>query len=324
MANTFNYAEIESIHSKMKKITGSAGDTESIAGILDKIDKDVLASVESDEDALFGPLGEHVESVWTNVAAPFNTFVDNFGNWSAIVSQASGNYTQFETDIAGFRQENSLGVGYKGTNTNAVNSSYYKQYSNDNLAQYNSAVANLSPLNNVIPESIMYEYSNSHALLTRHRVLGGCMLAGDVVSGFLIFSYFSGGITSAGGSTELVPVNTPTGGTSLTPTNTPPVTGGSGPTLTGTGANVANNTVSTLGAQEANALASKGLAQMTSAEQAQLAKTLGVTQEQLLGNATITKAQWRSLLSDWHPDLFMKNGIDTTEIAKIINAMSRV
>ena len=124
----FDYNNVSTVYQNMKKITGDAGDGESIAGILHKIDEEVHNKVDVSEEAIFGDLGKQMLLDWDNTSANFDNFVTNFSNWSTLIAQSAGNYAQFEQDIAGFRQENPLGVTSGGITDAYTNTGYYSTY----------------------------------------------------------------------------------------------------------------------------------------------------------------------------------------------------
>lgn len=124
----FDYNNVSTVYQNMKKITGDAGDGESIAGILHKIDEEVHNKVDVSEEAIFGDLGKQMLLDWDNTSANFDNFVTNFSNWSTLIAQSAGNYAQFEKDIAGFKQANPLGVTSGGITDAYTNTGYYSTY----------------------------------------------------------------------------------------------------------------------------------------------------------------------------------------------------
>lgn len=132
----FDYNNVSTVYQNMKKITGDAGDSESIAGILHKIDEEVHNKVDVCEEAIFGDLGKQMLLDWDNTSANFDNFVTNFSNWSTLIAQSAGNYSQFEQDIAGFKQANPLGVTSGGITDAYTNTGYYaNSYSSDEIKE---------------------------------------------------------------------------------------------------------------------------------------------------------------------------------------------
>ena len=223
----FDYNNVSTVYQNMKKITGDAGDGESIAGILHKIDEEVHNKVDVSEEAIFGDLGKQMLLDWDNTSANFDNFVTNFSNWSTLIAQSAGNYAQFEQDIAGFRQENPLGVTSGGITDAYTNTGFYRQYTNDNIDAYNNSLSSLKALNNVDLSNIEYAVTDSQALLSRHKVVAGFMLGGNIVSGVLLATAAYAAIAGST-STALVPVSG--GSSSLTTTGAGSAAGSAGTT----------------------------------------------------------------------------------------------
>lgn len=213
---TFDYAAVSSFYQEMNSINAD------IADILTKIDKEVKDKVDVSEEAIFGDLGKQMLLDWDNTSANFDNFVNKFNNWSTLVTQAAGDYSQFESDISGFKQLNPLGVTSGGITDAYTNTGFYRQYTEDNYSEYVTALSALKSLNNVDLSGIFYGTTDSQAILTKHKIVSGIMLGGDILAGSLI-ALKAAGCLSATSSTSLVPVNpTPTGGggsTALVPAN---------------------------------------------------------------------------------------------------------
>lgn len=64
----FNYEEVGNIYKRMQKITGSAGDLDSIAGALSKADRDFRDVVGVEDGAIFGALGSQLLQDWDNTS----------------------------------------------------------------------------------------------------------------------------------------------------------------------------------------------------------------------------------------------------------------
>lgn len=116
---TFNYNAIADDYQQMNTINGE------IADILTKIDKEVKDRVDVCDEAIYGDLGKQMLLDWDNTSANFDSFVNKFNNWSTLVTQAAGNYSQFESDISGFKQANPLGVTSGGITDAYTNTGYY-------------------------------------------------------------------------------------------------------------------------------------------------------------------------------------------------------
>lgn len=239
----FDYNNVSTVYQNMKKITGDAGDGESIAGILHKIDEEVHNKVDVSEEAIFGDLGKQMLLDWDNTSANFDNFVTNFSNWSTLIAQSAGNYAQFEQDIAGFRQENPLGVTSGGITDAYTNTGFYRQYTNDNIDAYNNSLSSLKALNNVDLSNIEYAVTDSQALLSRHKVVAGLMLFGDVASVALIAAAIAAPAASSSTALATTPNTTlsTTSGAVCTPGGTPLLGGGKAMTLEQAAAKCAGN-----------------------------------------------------------------------------------
>lgn len=246
----FDYENISTIYNEMKKITGSAGDTDSIAGILDKIDKDVHESVGVEDEAIFGDLGSQLLLNWDNTSAPFGEFVNSFQNWSALVSQSADKYKEFEEKVNGIKTSNPLGYASNGIKDAYTNTGFYSQYAQDNKTDYEARLASQRSLNTITGAN--YVFTDTASLLKWHKVAGYTMFGGDLLAAGTIFAYTH--ITTL--STALVPVEGGAGtagtGTGMVPSGGATGAGGAGATGTGAtgattsgGAAVGSETIST-------------------------------------------------------------------------------
>ena len=231
----FDYNAIGSAYKSMN------ADFEVISQLLTQIDNDYKATVNTgaDEDALYGDLGSQLLLDWENVSSNFPNFMTNFENWSAVVALAGGNYAQFETDMKGFKEVTDgsyLGVTAQlnGVHTAYTESGVYSQYKNRTASTYASTAASLAgrTTHNVDLSTITYATTDSQNQLTWHRIIGGTMIAGDVVSLILMGTAAYGAATGAG-ETALVPVEGGGGGAVGTAGTPALEAGSSAPLLTG-------------------------------------------------------------------------------------------
>jgi hypothetical protein len=95
----FDYNAVKDVYGGMKSIN------EQIKTLLTESDSEVKDKVSVVDEALYGDLGAQMLLNWENISSNFPSFMDNFDNWAALVSKASGNYQQFEVKKA-FALEN--------------------------------------------------------------------------------------------------------------------------------------------------------------------------------------------------------------------------
>lgn len=193
--NEFNYEEISNIYNEMKNITGSAGDADSIAGILDKIDKDVRTAVTEEDGAIYGPLGEQLFLDWDNSSSDFPNFVNNFQNWATLIAQSAGKYQEFEEKVQQAKIDNPLGLSAKGMTQNYIETSYYKDYKNSNYEQYVADLANVKPLQ--VVTGAEYTFTDSVSILKKHQIATGIQV-GLVLAGAAIIGAGLAGVGSGG------------------------------------------------------------------------------------------------------------------------------
>ena len=136
----FNYAAMQEIYSNMNKTIGSAVETDSIAGVLHALDQNVQEYIGVCDEAIYGPLGNQLLLDWLNTSSNFPNFVENFSNWSQLVAMSGGDYSQFEEDVAGFRELNPLGTYSGEATTNFVDSEKYTVYTQDDIDTMSASV----------------------------------------------------------------------------------------------------------------------------------------------------------------------------------------
>ncbi len=205
----FNYQEVSNIYQQMLKTIGDAGSADSIAGILENLNKEVENTVNVEEEAIFGDLGSQLKLDWDNSSSNFPNFVSKFSNWATLIAQSGGDYAQFERDIAGFQSANPLGVTSGGRTDNYINTSYYNQYKTDNYESYLNDLSNVGQLYELT--GVEYISTDSKSVLRRHQITTGIVLGADILG--LLWTGVAGyGLAFA---TPAAPAPTP----SPTPTN---------------------------------------------------------------------------------------------------------
>jgi len=146
----FDYENVATVYKNMQNITGDASNEDSIAGILHKINEEVHDSVNVCDEAVFGNLGKQLLLDWDNTSSNFDSFVESFNNWAALIAQSSGNYAEFEKKVAGLTKANPLGLTSNGKKKNYIEKSPYTDYTKENLE---STSKELSPYSG----SVYYE-----------------------------------------------------------------------------------------------------------------------------------------------------------------------
>ncbi len=125
----FDYNAVSDVYNEIKRITTGS---DSIKTLLDNINRDYRNMVDVEGEAVYGELGRQLLLDWDNTSSNFPNFVNNFENWSALIAHASGNYSEFENAIAGFKQDHMLGATSEAGRTTAyTNDGYYSTYTQD-------------------------------------------------------------------------------------------------------------------------------------------------------------------------------------------------
>lgn len=143
----FDYANVSSIYKEMQNITGDSSSPESIAGILNDVNKEVENKVEVMDEAVFGDLGKQLQLDWDNTSSSFNEFINNFNNWSTLIAQSAGKYAEFEEKVNGLKIDNPLGMTSNGRTTAYTNTGYYANYTQevyDYLSSLSGTMMNLT------------------------------------------------------------------------------------------------------------------------------------------------------------------------------------
>lgn len=139
----FNYAAMQDIYNDMNKTIGSIADPDSIAGVLNTLDENVQEYVGVCDEAIYGPLGNQLLLDWLNTSSNFANFVESFSNWSQLVAMSGGDYSQFEQDVAGFKDLNPLGTYSGGATTNFVDSEKYTVYTKEDIDDMSASILQL-------------------------------------------------------------------------------------------------------------------------------------------------------------------------------------
>jgi len=132
---TFDYKGMAEEYKKFTTIVGSAGDSTSIAGILNDTNQDVTDYVDVLDQAIFGDLGKQLKMDWDNFSSDFPKFVEMFDSWATYVSAAAGDYSKAEADIASFNEKHPLGFASpEGMTQGYVQTGFYSQaYSSEDI-----------------------------------------------------------------------------------------------------------------------------------------------------------------------------------------------
>lgn len=215
MAGTrkFDYNAVSNVYSEIKKII--TGSDDSIKTILDNINRDCHNMVDVEEEAVYGDLGKQLLLDWDNTSSNFPNFVNNFDNWSALIAQASGNYSAFEDKIAGFNRGNPLGATSGGIETAYVNASPYRLYKEANFDEYNYSLANMNNLYTIT--GVEYVCTDTASLLKTQKIVNTILFSGDMLALLTIgaahiapattsteLTVYSGGGSAGTGTTELL------------------------------------------------------------------------------------------------------------------------
>lgn len=120
MAETkFDYNSVSSVYGQMKNIN------ENIKTLFEDIDKEMESKIQVEDEAVYGELGAQLLLSWDNISGCFPEFVNNFDNWSYLVASASGDYSQFESDVQAFKNANPLGVKSGGRTSSFIADSQF-------------------------------------------------------------------------------------------------------------------------------------------------------------------------------------------------------
>jgi hypothetical protein len=182
----FDYNNVGTVYNQMKNIN------DNIKTLLTDTDNEVHNKVDVCEEAIYGDLGNQLLLSWDNISSNFPNFVDNFENWSALVAKASGDYSQFEADVAGFKNANPLGVTSKGATQGAVaTSSYNNSLTAEEIAELDVATVFYEPTGATYIDTGMVAYAKQHKTM---NIVGDVL---NVVSIALSFVQVGGAIKAA-------------------------------------------------------------------------------------------------------------------------------
>lgn len=156
----FDYNSVGTVYNQMKSIN------DNIKTLLMETDTEVRNRVDVCDEAIFGDLGNQLLLSWDNMSSDFPMFVDNFENWSALVAKASGDYSQFEADMAAFNNANPLGVNSAGAEYGAVaTSSYNDSLTTDEIAELDAATFFYEQTGAEYVDTGMVKYAKTHKTL---------------------------------------------------------------------------------------------------------------------------------------------------------------
>ena len=182
MADTrkFDYEAVKSIYLDMNKIIGDNNEKDSLSGIITTIDKDYHDMVGMVDEACYGALADQLLLDWDNTSSDFPKFIENFRNWSALVAQASGNYSAFEQQVTGMQNADKFGFAGSGLTNNYVNSSAYHDYATNYGEAFEFLNANMNDIYQLT--GCTYLQSGASERLKTQKVLNTILCGGDVLA----------------------------------------------------------------------------------------------------------------------------------------------
>ena len=183
----FDYNSVGTVYNQMKSIN------DNIKNLLNDTNLEVQNRVDVCEEAIFGDLGNQLLLSWDNLSSDFPQFVDNFENWSALVAKASGDYSQFEADMAAFNNANPLGVYSAGATSGAVaTSSYNDSLTTQEIADIDVATTFYEKTGATYIDTGMVEYAKQHK---KNNIIGDVL---NVASIALSAVQIGGAVKAAG------------------------------------------------------------------------------------------------------------------------------
>ena len=182
----FDYNSVGTIYNQMKSIN------DNIKTLLTDTDAQVRSRVDVCDEAIFGDLGNQLLLSWDNMSSDFPMFVDNFENWSALVAKASGDYSQFEADMAAFNNANPLGVNSAGAQYGAVaTSDYNNSFTTEEIANLDAYTMFYEPTGATYIDTGMVEFAKKHKVY--NIVTDALNIVSIAASGVAAFKVVKGG-----------------------------------------------------------------------------------------------------------------------------------
>ena len=196
----FDYAGMAEKYKEFTTIVGSAGDSTSIAGILNDTNQDVTDYVDVLDQAIFGDLGKQLKMDWDNFSSDFPKFVEMFDSWAAYVSAAAGDYSKAEADIASFNKEHPLGFASpEGMTQGYVQTGFYSQaYSSEDIQALRDMAQFYELTGATYVDTGMVAFAKRNAWY--NGITDTLSLAGAVLGGASIFKGISTYIAAANSS----------------------------------------------------------------------------------------------------------------------------